>query len=200
MLLLPDGQTLLLSGAVPSTVNQREATEEIIDRIIFDDGTLNFAGRTLTGAGDDTETHDDSTTPLVLFAEDGNDPITGHDAADFISGGAGDDVLTGEVGDNQAAGSGDLIFGDSGDDTLHGSAEGDRLFGGRGADEINGGAGNDELHGGAGWDILRGGVGNDTLYLEREISSAAVPAPIRLSSCPTAAGGCPSSTASSIST
>ena len=74
-------------------------------------------------------------------------------------GDAGADTL----GDQTAAHS-QVIFGEGGDDVIHGGAGNDWLFGGEGDDQIFGGTGDDILYGGAGNDYLDGGTGHNSLY------------------------------------
>ena len=57
----------------------------------------------------------------------------------------------------------EVIFGQSGVDTLSGSANADHLYGGAGNDTLSGGAGNDYLEGGLDNDTLKGETGRDTL-------------------------------------
>ncbi len=68
------------------------------------------------------------------------------------------DALEALLGDNSA-----IIEGDTGNDTLTGTADDERLYGHDGDDTINGGDGDDLIRGGAGNDTLNGGDGNDTL-------------------------------------
>jgi Ca2+-binding RTX toxin-like protein len=63
-------------------------------------------------------------------------------------------------------GTGSVIFGDEGDDTMIGQSAGDVFFGEAGDDELFGGGGNDQLFGGTGNDLLSGGPGNDLLTTE----------------------------------
>ncbi len=79
---------------------------------------------------------------------------------------AGNDSLGGSLHTN------DLLYGDSGNDTLNGGFGRDTLYGGSGNDTLegsfgrnllSGGAGNDRLNGGWGDDTLDGGVGDDNL-------------------------------------
>ena len=72
---------------------------------------------------------------------------------------AGADTL----GDQTAAHS-QVIFGEGGDDVIHGGAGNDWLFSGEGDDQIFGGTGDDILYGGAGNDYLDGGTGHNSLY------------------------------------
>jgi trimeric autotransporter adhesin len=86
----------------------------------------------------------------------GDDELTGTDAADLLEGLAGDDRLMGEAGN-------DTLNGGDGRDTLYGGEGQDTLDGGVGNDSLIGEAGDDTLIGGEGRDILSGGEGNDTL-------------------------------------
>ena len=74
-------------------------------------------------------------------------------------GGEGTDSL----GDPNAPHS-QVLFGEGGDDALHGGSGNDWLFGGDGDDQIFGGMGDDTLFGGAGNDYLDGGTGQNALY------------------------------------
>jgi len=56
-----------------------------------------------------------------------------------------------------------ILFGGTGNDTLHGGWGGDRVFGGQGTDTLYGYAGPDVLFGGGGTDSLNGGGGKNTL-------------------------------------
>ncbi len=57
----------------------------------------------------------------------------------------------------------DLLYGDSGNDSLGGYSGRDTLYGGTGNDALSGGKGRDLLYGGAGNDTLNGSTGVDTL-------------------------------------
>ena len=56
-----------------------------------------------------------------------------------------------------------VIFGGTGNDTIHGGWGADRIFGGQGRDTLYGNAGPDVLYGGGGTDVLNGGGGLNTL-------------------------------------
>lgn len=60
--------------------------------------------------------------------------------------------------------SGNILFGTTDSDEIHGYAGNDRLYGLTGNDKLFGGSGNDLLAGDEGNDILDGGSGNDFLY------------------------------------
>jgi Ca2+-binding RTX toxin-like protein len=101
----------------------------------------------------------------TITGGDGNDNLSGLDAADTLNGGAGNDTLSGGGGqDTLNGGEGnDTASGGAGDDTMRGGAGDDTLNGDGGADTLRGGAGNDTLNGGAGADTLRGGSGDDAM-------------------------------------
>jgi Ca2+-binding RTX toxin-like protein len=69
----------------------------------------------------------------VVYANDGNDTVTGSIFDDVIFGGFGIDVINGGVGF-------DTLYGEEGNDTLNGSFGDDYLVGGAGVDILNGGA------------------------------------------------------------
>jgi Ca2+-binding RTX toxin-like protein len=91
--------------------------------------------------------------------------LTGTDNLNGIGNNVGN-VLKGNSGDNSLSGLGgnDIIKGDDGDDTLLGGGGNDRLYGENGSDTITGGNGHDFLYGGNDNDILIGGAGNDRLF------------------------------------
>jgi Ca2+-binding RTX toxin-like protein len=123
---------------------------------------------------------DGQTDRVVMFGSDGGDSVEialvagtaqvaglealfqfkGIEGIDQVlfSGGAGDDTISAS---SVAAGAVRLsLNGDTGDDTITGSASGDDLVGDNG---INPAGGDDHLIGGEGIDGLSGGVANDTL-------------------------------------
>lgn len=67
-----------------------------------------------------------------------------------ILGGAGDDILWANVGNDTITGANgnDIIDGGPGDDNLNGNNDNDQIFGGEGNDRLDGGAGDDILYGG----------------------------------------------------
>ncbi|WP_412563191.1 Ig-like domain-containing protein [Thalassobius sp. MITS945101] len=103
-----------------------------------------------TGAGNDTVIGSATTAQQTNGANQNRiDYDLGAGADDFT--GAG--VMT------------DVVFGQSGNDTLRGMQGNDSLFGGADDDLLQGGDGNDTLQGDAGLDRLEGGAGNDQLVL-----------------------------------
>ena len=87
---------------------------------------------------------------------DGNDDITGNDAANRINSGRGADTIEGGAGN-------DVIIGAQGSDEIDGGADDDKVNGHNGADSVNGGAGKDKVIGFNGEDTLAGGTENDLL-------------------------------------
>ncbi|MEZ0168379.1 Ig-like domain-containing protein [Microvirga sp. TS319] len=59
-----------------------------------------------------------------------------------------------------------VIYGDSGDQTIQLGDGNDTVYGGAGSDTIYGGAGNDYIDGGQGADLMDGGLGNDTYVVD----------------------------------
>ena len=81
-------------------------------------------GATDVGAGEDT-----IEAVEVVIGSDGDDTISGDEAANLLAGMRGDDEITGGGGD-------DTLWGGRGDDTLHGGAGLNRLTGGPGLDRF----------------------------------------------------------------
>lgn len=112
-------------------------------------------------AGVDGTSGDD--VMLVGYTDDDGDQITNENLL-FLQ--SGDDTIYGYAGkDYINAGSGyDTVYGGSGNDTLLGADGNDVLYGDEGNDSIDGGAGNDLIYGGADDDTISGGLGRDTVY------------------------------------
>lgn len=102
--------------------------------------------------GDEDNTYVSTLVPTggetgnAIYANGGNDNITGNGYVDYIYGGTGNDTLSGAGGD-------DVLVGGTGNDVL---------IGGSGADLLLGEDGADTLYGGTGADRLWGQTGNDT--------------------------------------
>ncbi|WP_431272309.1 calcium-binding protein [Dankookia sp. P2] len=95
-----------------------------------------------------------------LFAGAGNDSVTSSTATPIqVYANGGNDTLSGGGGN-------DTLWGGDGDDSIAGNAGSDTLVGGAGADTLAGGAGDDGLFGGDGADVfvLGTGWGNDTIF------------------------------------
>ena len=86
----------------------------------------------------------------------------------IVSGKAGDDTLYGSTSNDWLIGDdgNDTLYGSAGKDSLQGMAGNDWLYGDEGDDMLVGGEGNDTLYGGDGVDEMSGGAGNDMLYGE----------------------------------
>jgi Ca2+-binding RTX toxin-like protein len=119
----------------------------------------------------------------VLFAGQGNDQVYlldsfrgqayGDSGSDYMNisvncvdaevrGGEGDDYI--DCSQNYY---GIAIFGNSGNDTIYGSAYADQIFGGEGDDFIDAGEGDDTIHAaGGGRDEIFGGDGQDYTYVD----------------------------------
>ena len=144
---------------------------DIICALEGDDIINAGAGSDWVDAGPGNDVVDGGTDSDILFGDSGtdiltggpgNDEIYGEDDGDFINGNSGDDILNGDNGVDQ-------ILGGSGDDTIHtgnGGNIGSGLLvdGGSGNDTITGGSGDDEIRAATGNDIIHGSTGNDALY------------------------------------
>jgi serralysin len=133
------------------------------------------------GDGDDILRGDEGNDDINTGA--GNDFVLGGDGNDTVGGMAGRDTVLGGDGDDVIAWNdptGDLAFGDAGNDTLRGGdAAADTIFGGDGDDLIRavanpalvthapdalfGEAGTDAVLGGNASDTIEGGAGSDFL-------------------------------------
>ncbi len=92
--------------------------------------------------------------------------FAGNPAFSFITLGTGP-LVRGTTGNDSLAGgaTNDTFVADVGDDAVDGGAGDDVIDGGRGNDSLIGGSGNDVLIGGVGADTLSGGTGTDTYYV-----------------------------------
>ena len=124
--------------------------------------------RVVANAGGDDDDLDASgltDTPATLNGGDGDDSLSGGDAADTVNGEAGSDGVDGGAGNDTVDGGADADFasGGGGDDTVNGGSGDDFVFGDDGNDVVRGGAGADSLVGDRGNDDLGGGEGYDTV-------------------------------------
>lgn len=122
--------------------------------LVLEGDTVGFI-RAMLGE-DDRITLRGGTLANYVFADAGNDTISGALGKDSLFGEAGNDLITGSGGN-------DRLYGGTGSDTLNGGFGRDGLTGGDGADRLFGAAGNDTLRGGVGGDRLAGGLGDGTL-------------------------------------
>lgn len=151
----PTGQTLTLSIDVPN-----DGVVDTLDELSLSITVVNFETANIA-------VYDDSTTTEITSCF--NNVAS---SQNVIVGSNDPSVVDNIQGDSNVA---DLIFGQSGDDSIVAGAVADCIFGGAGNDTITpvsttyavlkywGGSGNDYLQGSFGQSILRGGPGNDTL-------------------------------------
>lgn len=135
------------------------------------------------GSGNDYIRARQTSLPVTVYGNAGNDTIITAEGNDYVEGGLGNDAINLGDGDDYAIGNDetDTLYGGNGNDTLtggpgrnlmYGEADDDLLGGGNRPDTMYGGPGNDRLLGRAGGDallgeddsdILDGGTGNDGL-------------------------------------
>jgi RHS repeat-associated protein len=101
------------------------------------------------GPGDNRLDASQSTVPVVLIGNAGDDVLGGGLANDTIDGGDGNDSIFGSDGD-------DSIEGGQGNDEISSGAGNDTAGGGDGDDVVIGGEGDDQVDGGTGTDIVAG--------------------------------------------
>ena len=116
------------------------------------EGAGGYGSYVLGVAGGFTIAHDVIIEKAV--GSDGNDRLTGNDAANVLDGGSGNDTLNGGDGN-------DTLYGSNGNDLVSGGLGNDVIYGGDGSDTLNGDGGNDVLIGGNGPDQMSGGAGQD---------------------------------------
>jgi Ca2+-binding RTX toxin-like protein len=197
-----DGNNNLLDGALGNDSLVGKGGDDILvasgSGSTFADGgagndTLslaNFYGASvsLTDAGKTLDLGGETTVQFKsvenLSGSQGDDSLTGDDAANRLYGGVGSDSLVGGAGDDELHGDqvatrlGAVLEPDNvqgqDNDTLVGGAGSDKLFGEIGADTLLGGDANDTLDGGAGRDVLTGGGGLDTYVFSSITDSSGV--------------------------
>ena len=143
--------------------NQYNADEYKIEKFVFDDREFaysEFADEYLrvqyvTGGNRANTT----VWAESVHGDDNGNNIYGKDGGtgDLIYGNGGNDRITARNGD-------DTVYGGSGNDIIDGGSGNDVLYGEDGDDEIDGGLGNDTIYGSSGNDTLSGGSGDD-LYI-----------------------------------
>lgn len=152
------------SGASQRVDLAEEAISDVnglIGNMIIARGTV--IENVITGQGDDDVTGNNAANLITLGQ--GDDTARGMDNDDVINGGMGDDFLLGGDGNDTLNGDldADRLEGGDGDDIVNGGAGFDLVFGGLGNDTVNGGNQADNVFGGAGNDILYGEAGLDRL-------------------------------------
>ena len=149
----------LIAIAANDNVVDGTAGNDLLPGLGGDDIIRGFAGDDTLQGGDGNDT---------LLAGRGNDTLEGGAGNDFLSGGQGDDnintgqgddVVDGGAGNDQIGGMAgrDIVRAGAGDDFIAwNDPTGDVVFGDRGNDTILGGnIAADEIHGGAGDDLIR---------------------------------------------
>lgn len=113
----------------------------------WDSKTLNSAQTTVTIKNNSNVVTETDTIKNFENAEggQGNDTLTGNDAANTLTGNFGNDTLSGGKGNDE-------LYGGVGNDTLNGGDGDDTLYGGDGDDTFIGGAGADNIYGNSGSD------------------------------------------------
>lgn len=138
------------------------------------------------GEGDDTisvisQSFDDNSGRITIYAENGNDTVQGGASTEYINGMMGNDSLLGSDGNDTIEGGkgDDYVFGEYGDDSVNGNRGADTVYGnegndivrgGRGADYVAGNDGDDTVVGDLGGDQLNGGTGADVFVLSTNVS------------------------------
>jgi Ca2+-binding RTX toxin-like protein len=105
----------------------------------------------------------------TVDAGDGDDRIAFDGDFGTLHGGAGNDVV--DSANASPAGFGSELWGDDGDDVLHGDGV---LKGGPGGDRLSGGPAEDTLLGGPGSDVIDGGAGEDTVSFADDTAGVVV--------------------------
>lgn len=182
VLTFPGGESLVLLGIDPASLNSIAALEAIgipagatppvtppagPDYVVEGTTGDDFIDEWYTGdpEGDRVDNSDaaDGSNDDHIQAGDGNDTVLAGEGDDLIEGEGGNDHLEGGAGnDTMYGGEGDDMFwGNDGDDVIYGGAGNDTFEGNYGADYIVGGDGDDSILGDTGDDTLIGGAGND---------------------------------------
>ncbi len=162
-------------GRITLLNNVTNNSADVIERIVFDDGTILTRTDILARLSEGTDIDDQ------IFGTNAGETFSGGSGNDFIDAGEGDDLLNGGLGD-------DTLVGNLGDDTLDGGDgidTADYSFSIRGGvfdlttgsatiagetseaiiniENIIGSAGDDQIMGDDSVNVLEGGMGNDTL-------------------------------------
>jgi Ca2+-binding RTX toxin-like protein len=149
----------------------RLAGEEVFQEHFNDDALA--AVHVLSGAGNDSIsfTNFDSPVGSIIFAEEGHDFasvwVAGNAWPTTVYAGGGDDEVT--LANGRESLGGYLVFGEGGNDIIHGSRFADTLYGDSDIPMLTdfaGGDGDDVIYGGDGDDQLFGQEGNDWLIAE----------------------------------
>jgi VCBS repeat-containing protein len=158
-----DYQAILQGILYNDTSSAPNPTDRLVT-VVVSDGELSSASNNITISvtpTNDPNDFDSQATGAGLvgttfFGTPGPDIIPALNQAQIIYGGAGDDQISGGN-----SGTGETIYGGSGNDVIFGGNGGDTIYGGSGNDTIDGGEGKDTIIGGFGADTLTGGLAND---------------------------------------
>ncbi len=172
---VPEQSDALWSGTTPGLLkdNAKDCYDFSAPLRTWSGSQLAVPSRTLTAEnGDDYISGSDAAE--MIFAQDGNDRIFAGAGGDLVSGGFGNDLVYGGAGDDYLAGGdgNDALYGDAGNDILFGGAGADLLSGDANDDLLFGGDGNDTLYWTSGNDILIGGAGDDSFVLGSDNGAA----------------------------
>lgn len=149
------------------------ATDTVVARAFYDDGTPNGDPTTIATNGTDLDIGVTADGRVLftwkgvavreIFASVFAVPLHGTDAAETLNGSTRAEVIRALGGNDLVNGRGgqDTIEGGAGADTLRGFAQGERMLGGTGNDSLLGFGGNDSLFGNNDFDRILGGNGND---------------------------------------
>lgn len=178
------GNDRIVAGGGDDTVNATQGGADRIEAGAGDDTVFAGAGADWIdgGAGGDQieagEGNDFASGGSgrdVVVGGEGGDWIEGGSEGDILIGNAGDDALfagSGRDGNGQALGIGQLIA--AGETGEQAAGPGDVLSGDAGEDFVFGAATADLLAGGEGADVMVGGAGDDTLYGDASVTGAAL--------------------------
>lgn len=166
---------LQIFGSTNNVVVRENGVDTTYDSDLFTSIVVNG------GTGNDYIRVKNSTIPITVFGNAGNDTITTAEGNDYVEGGLGNDLIN--LGDGDDYGNGvdetdtlyggngndtltggpgrNLMYGEDGDDLLGGGNRPDTMYGGPGNDRMLGRQHGDALLGEDGNDTLNGGVGND---------------------------------------
>lgn len=123
------------------------------------------------GGGNDNISYSSATASILIYGNTDDDTLIGGTSNDTIYGGSSASDTTDGKDNIQGNGGADLIYANSGNDTVTGTAAGgnDTVYGGNGDDVVSYVADTTNsdrvlIYGNGGGDTLRGSSGNDTIY------------------------------------
>ncbi|HEX2113065.1 MAG TPA: CHRD domain-containing protein [Alphaproteobacteria bacterium] len=153
---IADDSNNVVDGTEENDVLPGLGGDDIISGLAGDDTIEGGAGNDILSGGDGNDDFNTGAGDDLVFGDDGDDNVGGMAGRDTVFGGDGDDSV---VWNDPT---GDIVYGDAGNDFLRGGdTAADTIFGGEGDDEIRAVA-NEDLENHAA-DILFGDEGNDTI-------------------------------------